>query len=194
MPIPMELAPTPDAVSLGASHRRLPADQRQGSRWPPSWPLALGRRGFDRGLPPLAHAGRAVLIGCNCIGAPPAPPGRRGRYCRAGRSCGGWRGARAGHLQHGAPALRRWHGVFQQRGLRISSLQVQFSLLATEPLAPGGVLEVCRELGIELIAYSPLALGLLSGRWSLMVRCRAGRGALVSALTAGTEALASVDG
>ena len=29
------------------------------------------------------------------------------------------------------------------------------------------MLEVCRELGIELIAYSPLALGLLSGRWSL---------------------------
>ena len=34
-------------------------------------------------------------------------------------------------------------------------------------LGTGGVLEVCRELGIELIAYSPLALGLLSGRWSL---------------------------
>jgi pyridoxine 4-dehydrogenase len=39
---------------------------------------------------------------------------------------------------------------------------VQLSLLAPEPLDPGGVAEVCRELGIRLIAYSPLALGLLA--------------------------------
>jgi pyridoxine 4-dehydrogenase len=49
-----------------------------------------------------------------------------------------------------------------ERGVSIASLQVQLSLLAPEAVAPGGVAEVCRELGIALIAYSPLALGLLT--------------------------------
>ncbi|APD48330.1 aldo/keto reductase [Synechococcus sp. CS-602] len=48
------------------------------------------------------------------------------------------------------------------RGIPLASLQVQLSLLAPDALAPGGVAEVCRHAGVELIAYSPLALGLLS--------------------------------
>ncbi|MFM7267764.1 MAG: aldo/keto reductase, partial [Cyanobium sp.] len=47
------------------------------------------------------------------------------------------------------------------RGVELRSLQVQASLLAPEPFRPGGLAERCRALGIELIAYSPLALGLL---------------------------------
>jgi len=47
------------------------------------------------------------------------------------------------------------------RGVRVCSLQVQASLLAPEPFRPGGLAQRCRQLGIELIAYSPLALGLL---------------------------------
>ena len=48
------------------------------------------------------------------------------------------------------------------QGVALSSLQVQLSLLAPQPIQGNGVAAVCRELGIELIAYSPLALGLLS--------------------------------
>ena len=62
----------------------------------------------------------------------------------------------------GPRRLRQVHGRLRQRGIRVASLQVQLSLLATQPLVPGGVAEVCRELGIDLIAYSPLALGLLA--------------------------------
>jgi pyridoxine 4-dehydrogenase len=63
----------------------------------------------------------------------------------------------------GPSRLRQLHQHFAQRGINIKSVQVQLSLLAPAPLQPGGVVEVCRELGIELIAYSPLALGLLAG-------------------------------
>ena len=62
----------------------------------------------------------------------------------------------------GPQRLRQVHARLAGRGVAVSSLQVQLSLLAPQPIAPGGVAEVCRELGIELIAYSPLALGLLS--------------------------------
>ena len=61
----------------------------------------------------------------------------------------------------GPRRLRQVHQQLAARGIRLSSLQVQLSLLAPEAVQPGGVAEVCRELGIELIAYSPLALGLL---------------------------------
>ena len=62
----------------------------------------------------------------------------------------------------GPRRLREVHGQLTRRGVRLTSLQVQMSLLALDPLAPDGVVAVCRELDIELIAYSPLALGLLA--------------------------------
>jgi len=62
----------------------------------------------------------------------------------------------------GPQRLRQLHGRLQRQGVSLASLQVQLSLLAPQAIAPGGVAEVCRELGIGLIAYSPLALGLLS--------------------------------
>jgi pyridoxine 4-dehydrogenase len=66
-------------------------------------------------------------------------------------------------LSNMGPKRLRWlQARLGERGVSITSLQVQFSLLAPEPLEPGGVAEVCRDLGIRLIAYSPLALGLLA--------------------------------
>lgn len=62
----------------------------------------------------------------------------------------------------GPKRLRQLHGHLAARGVPLRSVQVQLSLLSPEAIAPGGVADVCRELGIELIAYSPLALGLLA--------------------------------
>jgi pyridoxine 4-dehydrogenase len=61
----------------------------------------------------------------------------------------------------GPRRLRRVQADLAGRGVPLRSLQVQLSLLAPEAVAPGGVAEVCRELDIQLIGYSPLALGLL---------------------------------
>jgi pyridoxine 4-dehydrogenase len=61
----------------------------------------------------------------------------------------------------GPRRLRRLHQSLAARGVALHSLQVQLSLLAPDALAEGGAVEVCQELGIRLIAYSPLALGLL---------------------------------
>jgi pyridoxine 4-dehydrogenase len=62
----------------------------------------------------------------------------------------------------GPQRLRRVHAQLQARGVPLASLQVQLSLLAPEAVQTGGVAAVCQELGVDLIAYSPLALGLLS--------------------------------
>ncbi|MFN9871503.1 MAG: aldo/keto reductase [Cyanobacteriota bacterium] len=62
----------------------------------------------------------------------------------------------------GPRRLTALHRRLAERGVTLRSLQIQLSLLAPEALLPGGAVAVCRDLGIEVIAYSPLALGLLS--------------------------------
>ena len=70
--------------------------------------------------------------------------------------------AELGVSNMGPRRLAQLQAHLAERGLPLRSLQVQASLLAPEPFRPGGLADRCRELGIELIAYSPLALGLLS--------------------------------
>jgi aryl-alcohol dehydrogenase-like predicted oxidoreductase len=52
--------------------------------------------------------------------------------------------------------LRKAHAVHP-----ISALQTEYSLWSTEP--ESGLLDVCRELGITFVAYSPLGRGFLTG-------------------------------
>lgn len=56
----------------------------------------------------------------------------------------------------------------QDQGVRLASNQVQYSLLYREP-EKNGVLKACQELGVTLIAYSPLSQGLLTGTICPMV-------------------------
>lgn len=70
-------------------------------------------------------------------------------------------------LSNYGPKRLKWvHKKFSERGVAIASLQVQYSLLSTYPVTELGLKDVCDELGIKLIAYSPLALGLLTGKYS----------------------------
>ena len=66
----------------------------------------------------------------------------------------------------GPKRLLKAHQFFSDRGLPIASLQVQYSLLSTYPVTELDLKAVCDGLGIQLIAYSPLALGLLTGKFS----------------------------
>ncbi|NOX62442.1 MAG: aldo/keto reductase [Chloroflexi bacterium] len=52
-----------------------------------------------------------------------------------------------------------------RRGLALASNQVSYSLLYRQP-EQSGLLDYCREQGVTLIAYSPLAQGLLTGKYS----------------------------
>lgn len=71
-----------------------------------------------------------------------------------------------GLSNYGPLRLKRVHQKFADRGVPIATLQVQYSLLSTYPVTQLGLKDVCDELGIKLIAYSPLALGLLTGKYS----------------------------
>jgi len=57
------------------------------------------------------------------------------------------------------------YAALAQRGIPIASNQVEYSLLHRRPEG-NGVLDACRELGVTLIAYQPLASGALTGRYT----------------------------
>ena len=65
--------------------------------------------------------------------------------------------------------MREAHTALAKRGIPLASNQVEYSLLHRKPEVDG-VLDVCRELGITLMAYSPLAGGLLTGKYSAQNR------------------------
>ena len=60
--------------------------------------------------------------------------------------------------------MRAAHSALEARGIALASNQVQYSLLYRRPEF-NGVLNACKELGVTPIAYMPLAMGLLSGKY-----------------------------
>lgn len=61
--------------------------------------------------------------------------------------------------------MRSAHAVLAKRGLSLASNQVEYSLIERAP-ERNGLLAACRELGVTLIAYSPLGMGLLTGKFT----------------------------
>ena len=74
-----------------------------------------------------------------------------------------------GVSNYNAKKMRTAHAELAKRGLPLASNQVQYSLLRRDP-ETNGVLDACRELGITLIAYMPLAAGALTGKYSATSR------------------------
>jgi aryl-alcohol dehydrogenase-like predicted oxidoreductase len=60
--------------------------------------------------------------------------------------------------------MRRAHKALQERGLPLAVNQVRYSLLHRE-IETNGILDAAKELGVTIIAYTPLASGLLTGKY-----------------------------
>jgi aryl-alcohol dehydrogenase-like predicted oxidoreductase len=63
-----------------------------------------------------------------------------------------------------AAQMRRAHDALAKHGLPLASNQVRFNLLHRNP-EKNSVLKTAKELNVSLIAYSPLAWGLLTGKF-----------------------------
>ncbi|WP_090640151.1 aldo/keto reductase [Paenibacillus sp. UNC496MF] len=78
--------------------------------------------------------------------------------------------AKAGRIRHvgvsnfSAAKMREADRALRAHGLRLTSNQVKYSLLDRR-IEQNGVLETAKELGVAIIAYSPLEQGLLSGKF-----------------------------
>ena len=152
---------------LGRFVEALPIQQRQGliiaTKLAP-YPWRLGRKGFDRAFQASqqrlqGHLQRVQLHWSTARYAPwQEGPLLDGLAELAAET----NGLEVGVSNVGPQRLLWMHARLAERGVKLISLQVQLSLLAPHPLMEKQVLSVCKEMGIELLAYSPLALGVLT--------------------------------
>jgi aryl-alcohol dehydrogenase-like predicted oxidoreductase len=70
-----------------------------------------------------------------------------------------------GVSNYSAEQMRIAHRYLAERKVPLAVNQVQYSLLNRE-IETNGVLETARELGVTILAYSPLAQGLLTGKYT----------------------------
>jgi pyridoxine 4-dehydrogenase len=152
---------------LGGFLAALPANRRQGitvaTKLAP-FPWRLGRRGFERPFEASRERlqGQLDRVQLHWSTARYAPWQEGPLLEGLADLLEQGRVGSLGVSNLGPRRLRQVSQRLAQRGLRLGSLQVQCSLLAPEAIGSGGVASVCRDLGIDLLAYSPLALGLLA--------------------------------
>lgn len=65
-----------------------------------------------------------------------------------------------------AREMRDAHAALARHGVPLATNQVHYSLVHRAPEVDG-VLDACRELGVTLLAYSPLEQGLLTGKYTV---------------------------
>lgn len=70
----------------------------------------------------------------------------------------------AGVSNFSAKQMRQAHQTLVKRGFVLASNQVKYSLLDRR-IERNGILETAKELGVTIIAYSPLEMGLLTGKF-----------------------------
>jgi aryl-alcohol dehydrogenase-like predicted oxidoreductase len=63
-----------------------------------------------------------------------------------------------------AKMMRRAHKALARRGIPLASNQVRYNLLARK-IETSGVLDTAKELGVTIISYMPLEMGLLTGKF-----------------------------
>lgn len=72
-----------------------------------------------------------------------------------------------GVSNYSAEQLREAHRLLARRGVPLAVNQVRYSLITRE-IETNGVLAAARELGVTILAYSPLAQGLLTGKYTMI--------------------------
>ncbi len=70
-----------------------------------------------------------------------------------------------GVSNYSAEQMRQAHQILAARGVKLASNQVRYSLL-TRQIESNGIFDTARQLGVTILAYSPLAQGLLTGKYT----------------------------
>jgi len=61
--------------------------------------------------------------------------------------------------------IKRTHAICSKNGIALVTNQIEFSLLRRFP-ETNGLLKTCKDLGITVLAYSPLGMGRLTGKYN----------------------------
>ena len=71
-----------------------------------------------------------------------------------------------GVSNYSAEQMREAHDLLAKHGVPLAVNQVRYSLLSRQ-IETSGILRVAKELNVTILAYSPLAQGLLTGKYSV---------------------------
>lgn len=71
----------------------------------------------------------------------------------------------AGVSNYSPQQTERAYRALERRGLHLASNQIKYNLLSRSPEG-NGLLQLCKDLNVTVIAYSPIAQGLLTGKYS----------------------------
>lgn len=74
--------------------------------------------------------------------------------------------AAVGVSNYSADQMREAHKILAARGVCLATNQVRYSLLSRQ-VETQGITDTARELGVTILAYSPLAQGLLTGKYAV---------------------------
>ncbi|NDJ22530.1 aldo/keto reductase [Nostoc sp. B(2019)] len=74
--------------------------------------------------------------------------------------------AAVGVSNYSAEQMRDVHQILAARGVPLAVNQVRYSLI-TRQIESKGIMATARELGVTILAYSPLAQGLLTGKYTI---------------------------
>jgi aryl-alcohol dehydrogenase-like predicted oxidoreductase len=113
---------------------------------------SLGRLGLEQVALYQIHWPWAAMIGIERLMDAMADQVERGKIRAVGVS------------NYTASQMLRAHAALAKRGIPLASNQVHYNLLHRKP-EQNGVLAACRDLGVRLIAYSPLEKGALTGKY-----------------------------
>jgi len=128
------------------------------------FPFLRTARSIGRTIGDRLEALGGFPIGLHQIHAPVSFSGVRGEMKVMARLVREGRIGSIGVSNYTAGQMRRAHAALQRDGLVLASNQVKFSLLQRK-IERNGVLETAKELGVTIIAFSPLAQGILSGKY-----------------------------
>lgn len=91
-----------------------------------------------------------------------------------------------GVSNYGPTLVQRCHSHLAKRGVPLASNQIAYSLVGRGDGAQE-TLDRCNELGVKVLAYYPLAMGLLTGKYTSSSGDRAGEPSLSSSRRSGLE-------
>ena len=152
---------------LGRFTAALPAPRRAelciASKLAP-FPWRLGRRGMDRALQATQERlqGQLQRVQLHWSTARYAPWQEVALLDGLADRVQDGTVAELGVSNVGPQRLLWMHERLAKRSVRLNSVQVQFSLLAPGERDVEALIEICRERDIQVLAYSPLAFGVLS--------------------------------
>lgn len=96
-----------------------------------------------------------------------------------------------GVSNYGPKQMQQIHKHLEKRGVPLAAAQVQYSLLSRGPQQEE-TRAACQDLGVQMIAYSPLALGMLSGKYDKGTLPQGPRAALFKQILPGAQPLLQV--